>query len=162
MVQSARSSTSPLRADCCTPRSEGRTRSLNENAHKTHVRCPGQRVVRAHKHTGSKKNVDHLINICMRYFIFQFMHLIATQMKAINLICTQITFLLFSLYKSKEKLPRQPVQRRTRKRAAAAPAAGGRRGGGRSLPQKLLIQKACAWTLFSAHGPRSKHFFCHF
>lgn len=113
--------------DGCTQCSEGRTRSLNENAHKTHVRCPGQRVVRAHKHTGSKKNVDHLINICMRYFIFQFMHLIATQMKAINLICTQITFLLFSLYKSKEKLPRQPVQRRIGKRAALLPL---RVGGG--------------------------------
>lgn len=33
------------------------------------------------------------------------MHLIATQMKAINLICTQITFFLF-FYKRKEELPR--------------------------------------------------------
>lgn len=91
---------------------------------------------------------------------FQLMHLIARQMKAINLICTQMTFLLSKGKRSCEDAHPSPPQRplgRCVDAAASAPTQWGR-GGSRSLHSKMTDPNTCAWILLSAHRTRLKHF----
>lgn len=90
--------------------------------------------MRRHAHE-PRENIAHLDNSGMRYFIFQLTPLIATQTKAINLICTQITLLPSSLSQEGRGAaaiarPSHP-QRHVRKRGDAPDRRGG--GGSRSL-----------------------------
>jgi len=94
----------PRQATEASPRQEDTRTKATRRVH-------GQKTTHTHKRThthGPRQNAGHRSNICMGYLIFQLMHPVATQTKAINLICTQITFLLFSPSQEREELPDRP------------------------------------------------------